>query len=104
MCEGKKKETKWSKIKQNKNKNNTSLSIAWLRTKWLRRRQEVGWGEGGGGEDGALANPAICRTLFYGKRELFVAGQKQEILSGQDWAIFPTCRTSQITEYMYATH
>ena len=42
------------------------------------------WGGGGGGEDGALANPAICRTLFYGKRELVVAGQKQEILSGQD--------------------
>ena len=56
------------------------------------------WGGGGGVEDGALANPAICRTLFYGKRELFVAGQKQER------AIFPTCRTSQITEYMYATH
>ena len=48
----------------------------------LKKIQEVGWG--GGGEDGALANPAICRTLFYEKRELFVAGQKQEILSGQD--------------------
>ena len=41
-----------------------------------------GWGGGGG--DRSLANPATCRTLFYGKRELFVVGQKQEILSGKD--------------------
>ena len=49
-----------------------------------KEKKEEGGGGGGGGGDGALTNPATCITLFYGKRELFVVGQKQEILSGQD--------------------
>ena len=54
--------------------------------KETKKIQEVkGGGAGGGGRDGALANPTTCRTIFCGKRELFfLVGQKQEILSRQD--------------------
>ena len=51
--------------------------------KETKKIQEVKGGGGGGG-DGALANPTTCRTIFCGKRELFLVGQKQEILSRQD--------------------
>ena len=52
--------------------------------KETKKIQEVKGGGGAGGGDGALANPTTCRTIFCGKRELFLVGQKQEILSRQD--------------------
>ena len=76
---------KQNEARSNKTKTKTILVSALLDSGPSGCEGDKRWGGGrGGGEDGALANPAICRTLFYGKRELFVAGQKQEILSGQD--------------------
>ena len=84
MCERKKKKQK--EARENKTKTKTILVSALLDSGTsgcegdLKKYKR--WGGGGG--DGALTNPATCITLFYGKRELFVVGQKQKILSGQD--------------------